>query len=82
MPLFVIAAYRPKPGKEQELLEVLRDHMPILRLEGLVTDRPAYVMRAAVAALWARFEAACDYIAPASVLGCDGLFPTFEPVEM
>ena len=28
--------------------------------------------------LWARFEAACDYIAPASVEGMDGMFPNFE----
>jgi quinol monooxygenase YgiN len=46
MSQFSIACYRPKPGKEDELLELTRDHVPILRSEGLVTDRPAYAMRA------------------------------------
>ena len=43
---FVIVAYRPRPGKEQRLLELTREHLPILRSEGLATDRPSYVMRA------------------------------------
>jgi quinol monooxygenase YgiN len=43
---FSIACYRPKPGKDAELLELTREHVPILRNEGLVTDRPAYAMRA------------------------------------
>lgn len=43
---FVIVAYRPREGKEARLLELVREHMPILRREGLVTDRPALVMRA------------------------------------
>ena len=47
MGVFFIAAYRPKKGKERLLREVLKDHLPILRKERLVTDRPPYVMRAA-----------------------------------
>lgn len=43
---FVIAAYRPNKGKERELLKELKQHMPILRGEGLITDRPSSVMRA------------------------------------
>jgi hypothetical protein len=43
---FVIVAYRPRPGKEQRLLELTREHLPILRSQGLATDRPSYVMRA------------------------------------
>ena len=42
---FVIVAYRPRPGKEQRLLELTREHLPILRSQGLATDRPSYVMR-------------------------------------
>ena len=42
---FVIVAYRPRPGKEQELLQLTREHLPILRSQGLATDRPSYVMR-------------------------------------
>jgi hypothetical protein len=43
---FVIACYHPKPGKDEELLALTREHVPILRDEGLVTERPAYAMRA------------------------------------
>ena len=46
MGVFVIACFRPRPGKDAELLDVVRDHLPILRSQGLVTDRPSYVMRA------------------------------------
>lgn len=46
MGLFVIAAYRPKPGKEADLHSAIRDHMSILRSQSLVTDRPAHVMKA------------------------------------
>jgi hypothetical protein len=42
---FVIACYKPKPGKEAGLLEVVREHLPILRAEKLATDRPSHVMR-------------------------------------
>jgi len=45
--VYAIAAYRPKKGKERLLREVLKDHVPILRKERLVTDRPLYLMRAA-----------------------------------
>ena len=42
---FVIVAYRPRPGKEQELLHLTKEHLPILRSQGLATDRPSYVMK-------------------------------------
>ena len=42
----VIAAYRPKPGKEAELLEVIRSRVPTLAKEGLITDRASVIMRA------------------------------------
>ena len=42
----VIAVYRPKPGSEQRLLELVRGHVPFLRGLGLATDRPAVAMRA------------------------------------
>ena len=42
----VICCFRPKPGKADELLEVIKTHMPTLRSQGFITDRPAYVMRA------------------------------------
>jgi hypothetical protein len=42
-----VACYKPKPGCESALLELVRGHLPPLRAEGLVTDRASIVMRAA-----------------------------------
>ena len=47
MGVMVIVAYRPRPGKAELLLDLTREHVPILRAQGLATDRPAYAMRAA-----------------------------------
>ena len=41
----VIVAYRPKPGKEEELLALTRGHVPELRRLGLATDRTTLAMR-------------------------------------
>jgi quinol monooxygenase YgiN len=43
--VIVIVAYRPKPGKEKELLELVRNRVPTLRNEDLVTDRAPTIMR-------------------------------------
>jgi len=43
---FVIVAYKPKAGKEQQLLAAVRKHLKVLQTEQLVTDKPAYAMRA------------------------------------
>jgi quinol monooxygenase YgiN len=43
--VIVVVAYRPKPGKEQELLELVRERVPTLRKQGLVTDRVPAIMR-------------------------------------
>jgi hypothetical protein len=42
----VIVAYRPKPGKEAYLLQLTREHLVVLRGEGLVTDMPETVLQA------------------------------------
>jgi len=42
----VIVAYRPKPGKGGELLELVRSRVPTLRKEGFVSDRAPTIMRA------------------------------------
>ena len=42
----VIVAYKPKPGKNAELVELVRSRVPTLRKEGLVTDRAPTIMRA------------------------------------
>jgi quinol monooxygenase YgiN len=41
-----IVAYRPKSGREAEILELVRGRVPTLRKEGLVTDRVPVMMRA------------------------------------
>ncbi len=41
----VIVAYHPKPGKEDEVLALVRSRVPNLRKEGLVTDRRPVIMR-------------------------------------
>ena len=46
MTRIVIVAYRPKPGKSQALDAVVAKHLRVLAAEQLVTDRPAWVMRA------------------------------------
>lgn len=40
----VIAVYRAKPGKQQQLHELMKTHLPILRAESLVTDRESIIM--------------------------------------
>jgi quinol monooxygenase YgiN len=42
----VIVAYRPKLGREHELLKLVRARVPTLLKEGLVTDREPVIMRA------------------------------------
>ncbi len=44
--IIVIVAYRPKPRKEKQLLELVRNRVPTLRKENLVTDRKPAIMRA------------------------------------
>ena len=42
-----VACYKPKPGCQEALLALVREHLPPLRAAGLVTDRESIVMRAA-----------------------------------
>lgn len=52
----VIVAYRPRPGKDALLLELTKEHVPILRSLGLATERPALAMRAADGTIIEAFE--------------------------
>ena len=103
---FVIAAFKPKPGKDAELAAFVEKHWGILKREGLVTDRPRYAMKAndgtiievfewrspkaieqahhnpAVLALWAEFEAACEYVPLASLPESLHPFSEFQPLAM
>jgi hypothetical protein len=42
-----VACYKPKPGCEEALLALVREHLPPLRGAGLATDRESMVMCAA-----------------------------------
>ena len=41
----MIVACRPKPGKENELVDLVRSRVPTLRNEGLVTNRKPTIAR-------------------------------------
>jgi len=41
-----MALYRPKPGFENKLREILKLHIPVLREEGLITDRELLTLQA------------------------------------
>lgn len=103
---FVIAAFKPKPGKQEQLLAVVAKHWRVLSEQGLVTDRPRYAMQSAdgtvlevfewrsaqaiesahqntaVHALWAEFEAACEYTPLNAVGESQHLFAEFEALPM
>jgi hypothetical protein len=51
-----VACYRPRPGCEEGLLELVRNHLPPLRAERLVTDRASIVMRTADGTIVEVFE--------------------------
>ena len=55
-PRTVIACYRPKPGQEAALLDLVRGHVPALRALGLATDRAPFSLRAADGTLVEVFE--------------------------
>jgi hypothetical protein len=42
----VIVAYRPRAGRQADLEALVRQHVPILESLGLVTSRPATLMKA------------------------------------
>jgi len=63
----VIAAYKPKPGKEDELLVLTREHVPILRAEGLATDRAVIAGRCADGTVVEVFEWEAGGIAAAHI---------------
>ncbi|MDB5686497.1 MAG: hypothetical protein JWR77_1086 [Rhizorhabdus sp.] len=61
----VIVAYRPKPGQEEALLALVREHAPILRAIGFATERPAQAMRAKDGTIVETFEWAEGAVAKA-----------------
>jgi len=51
-----VACYKPRPGCEEALIELVRNHLPPLREQGLVTDRIPIVMRTADGTIIEVFE--------------------------
>ena len=56
MPVTVMALFRPKPGREADLMACMRDHLPVLRARGLATDAPSTILRAGDGTLVEIFE--------------------------
>jgi len=52
----VIVIYRPKKGKNTALLQLVKDHMSILKTQNLVTDRAPIIMKAADGSIIEVFE--------------------------
>ena len=46
MGVTVIVGYKPKPGKEAALKELMKTHLPRLKEQGLVRDKVSYIMEA------------------------------------
>jgi hypothetical protein len=66
---FVIVAYAPKEGRHEQLLSAVQKHIYVLKSEDLVSDRPAYAMRAADGTIVEIFEwKSSDAIAKAHTL--------------
>jgi hypothetical protein len=46
MGVVVIVGYRPLEGKQEQLLEEMKQHVPILVAEGLATNQKSFIMQA------------------------------------
>ena len=51
-----VACYKPRPGCEEALAALVREHLPPLRAQGLVTARESIVMRTADGTIVEVFE--------------------------
>jgi hypothetical protein len=60
MGVIVIACYRPNAGQEAALAALVREHLPILRRQGLVTERLPVTMRAGDGTVLEVFEWKCQ----------------------
>lgn len=56
MGCIVIAVFHPRPGRERELDELIRGHLPYLRRLELVTDRAPIAMRSKAGTIVEVFE--------------------------
>jgi quinol monooxygenase YgiN len=44
--IIVIVGYKPKQGKAEALRQLMREHLPVLKQQNLVTDRVSIMMEA------------------------------------
>jgi hypothetical protein len=51
-----IVLYRPRKGKDEELVNMIRDHFPFLRKEGLITERKTLAMKTKDGSVMVVFE--------------------------
>ena len=51
-----VACYKPRPGCEEALLDLVRNHLPSLLALGLVTERTSIMMRTADGTIVEIFE--------------------------
>jgi len=56
MGVMVMALFRPKAAGDADLMACMRDHLPVLRAQGLATDRASTILRAADGTLVEIFE--------------------------
>lgn len=83
-----VAAFKPKPGMEAELLAVIADRLPLLRGLGLSTDRASVLMRAGDGVIieiseWASEEAIAKAHQTPEVLALwDRFWACCEPVSL
>jgi hypothetical protein len=52
----VIVCYKPRPGKEAALKELMKTHLPRLKEQGLVRYKESYIMEAADGTIIEVFE--------------------------
>ena len=52
----VIVVYRPKKGKDQQLIQLVKDHVSILRAQKLASERSPIIMKAADGSIIEIFE--------------------------
>ena len=52
----VIGTYRPKPGKEKILNRLVKNHVKVLRNQGLATLRPPMIMKSSDGTIVEAFE--------------------------
>ena len=85
----VIVAYRPKPGRAEELKTLVRSHVTKLQALGLATTREPLALEAIeeahanpeVQALWDEFAAVCEYLPVGELAEAGQLFSEFEALN-